>query len=496
MRAEELTENKDEFFKGTLCDIIHKTAQRYPDKVAVSAEDHELTYQELDEYSNFLARHLMGLGVRQEEAVAIKTGRNATAILAMLAIWKAGGAYTYLDLSYPESRNRALQEEGEWKITLTEEYLEKLDWKRDTHFLNRARRESLAILVYTSGTTSKPKGVMIEHRNVAASISNFHRLGFCDTDRVCVFPSFSFVASVYDIFSTLSVGATLDIIPEYRRRKMSLITEYYEKRQITVAFLPPHMARKFIKEDSSRFHIRVLIVGSEAVRHLDKRDYRIINVYASSECCSLISAYEVTKDEPIYPIGTLNPTFRGYVVDDAGNPVPPGEEGELWLAGPQVTRGYLKRPELTEKQFIKNPFTSDPEYRRLFKTKDLVRMDADGCIHYIGRKDNMYKIRGFRVEGSAVESAILGCAAIKEVVVKAFPDEGGVNILCGYFVSDTEVDVKDVKEKLKKVLPYFMVPTCLIRVDEFPRNFNNKIDRKAIKPPKEINDHKLLEKLY
>lgn len=219
-------------------------------------------------------------------------------------------------------------------------------------------------------------------------------------------------------------------------------------------------------------------------------------MYAASECCSLISVYEITGDEAVYPIGTLNPTLRGYIVDEDGQKVEPGQEGELWLAGPQVSRGYLQRPEATMRQYRKNPFSSEPEFQRLFKTNDIVCQDADGNLHYVGRKDNMYKIRGFRVESGAVESTVLKCAAIKEVVVKAFPDAGGVNILCGYFTSDVDVDVKDLKEKLKEILPYYMVPVCFIRLDEFPRNFNNKIDRKAIKPPKEINDHKLLEKLY
>lgn len=495
-RSEELKNNKEIFFQNTFCDIFHRTAQLFPDKVAVSGDNCQVTYQELDEYSNFLARYLMREGVRKEGIVAIQAGREPVAIISMLGIWKAGGAYCYLDDCYPEARNQALREECGWSITLTREYLRSIPWKRDSHYINQSEREKLAVVIYTSGSASKPKGVMLEHKNVAAAISNFDRLGFNENDRTCVFPSFSFVASIFDIFSSLSVGATLEIIPEYRRRKMNLIVEFYRKRKITIAFLPPHMARKFMKEDISDIPLRVLLVGSEPVRHLEKKPYRILNVYAASECCSLISVYEITGDEAVYPIGTLNPTLRGYIVDEDGQKVEPGQEGELWLAGPQVSRGYLQRPEATMRQYRKNPFSSEPEFQRLFKTNDIVCQDADGNLHYVGRKDNMYKIRGFRVESGAVESTVLKCAAIKEVVVKAFPDAGGVNILCGYFTSDVDVDVKDLKEKLKEILPYYMVPACFIRLDEFPRNFNNKIDRKAIKPPKEINDHKLLEKLY
>lgn len=495
-RSEELRKHKEIFFQQTFCDIFHRTAQLCPDKIAVAGDNCQVTYQELDEYSNFLARYLMREGIRKEDIVAIQSGRDPISIVCMLGIWKAGGAYCFLDDCYPEARNQALREECGWKITLTREYVKSIPWEKDEHFINRSERDNLAVIIYTSGSTSKPKGVMLEHKNVAAAISNFDRLGFTENDRTCVFPSFSFVASIFDIFSSLSVGATLEIIPEYRRRKMDLIVEFYRERQITIAFLPPHMARKFMKVDTTGIPLRALLVGSEPVRHLCQQPYRIINVYAASECCSLIAVYDITDDEEAYPIGTLNPTFRGYIVDENGKQVEPGTEGELWLAGPQVSRGYLKRPDVTSRQYIVNPFCDEPEYRRLFKTNDLVRQDADGNLHYIGRKDNMCKIRGFRVESGAVESTVLKCAAIKEVVVKAFADEGGTNILCGYFTSDVDIDVKDLKEKLRETLPYYMVPTCFIRLSEFPRNFNNKIDRKAIQPPKELNDHKLLEQLY
>lgn len=495
-RSEELKNNKEIFFQDTFCDIFHRTAQLCPDKIAVSGDNCQVTYQELDEYSNFLARYLIKAGLRKENVVAIQTGRKPVSIISMLGIWKAGGAYCFLDDCYPEARNRSLQEDCGWNIILTRDNINKLPWEKDVHYINQSKRENLAVVVYTSGSTSKPKGVMLEHGNVTAAISNFDQLGFNEDDRTCVFSSFSFVASIFDIFSSLAVGATLEIIPEYRRRKMNLIVEFYKEKQITIAFLPPHMAVKFMKEDISGLHLRTLLVGSEQVRHLKKQPYRIINVYAASECCSLISTYEITKNESSYPIGTLNPTFRGYIVDEKGNEVEPGQEGELWLAGPQISRGYLKRPDLTKQQYIKNPFSSEPEFQRMFKTNDIVCQGTDGNLHYIGRKDNMYKVRGFRVESGAVESTVLKCAAIKEVVVKAFPDAGGVNILCGYFTSDVDIDVKDLKAKLKEILPYYMVPACFIRLNEFPRNFNNKIDRKSIKPPKEINDHKLLEKLY
>ena len=496
LRSEELKQDKTEFWENTFCQTFHKTAERYPEAVAVTDEKHTITYRELEGYSNFLAHHLLRNSVEVEDIIAIQAGRHVQSVVAMLAVWKAGAAYVFLDDCYPEARNERLKAECQYHIVIDDAYLEDLDWRLDTEYIDRSERERLAIVIYTSGSTSMPKGVMIEHRNVMAAISNFDRFGFCESDRTSVFASFSFVASVFDIFGSLSVGASLYVIPEYRRRSIELIMEFGEENHITVTFLPPHMAMKLMQYEDRNPELRLLLVGSESVRNLCPMHYRILNVYAASEMCSLISVYEIMTQEKTYPIGTLNPTVRGYIVDEHGDEVCPGGEGELWLSGPQVTRGYFKRPELTASQYMKNPFSEEKEYERVFKTRDLVRMSGDGNLIYITRKDHMYKIRGFRVESGAVESAILKCSAIKEVVVKAFEDAGGCNILCGYFVSDEDVDVKKLKERLKEIIPYYMVPTAMIRMEQLPRNFNNKIDRNALKAPKELNDYKLLKKLY
>lgn len=495
LRSEELKQHKEEFLERTICGVFHKTALQYPDHIAVEDEEGAVTYRELDEYSNFLAKHLKEQGVGSEEIVALQSGRHRNTIISMMAVWKAGGAYMYLDDFCPASRNEYLKQECECRIVLTQQYLSELGMERTEEYVDDSKRDSLAIIIFTSGSTAKPKGVMIEHRNIMAVVSNFDRLGFCDFDKTSIFPSFSFVASVCDICSSLCVGATLSIIPEYRRRSIELMIEYCKEKSITVQFLPPHMAMKLMKQDEG-LKLRALLVGSESVRYLEKKDYRIINVYASSELCSLISVYDITTNEKSYPIGTVNPTLRYYIVDDDGNQVKPGEEGELWLAGPQVTRGYLKKPEQTARQYIENPFSKDEEYKRLYKTHDIVCQQPDGNLRFLYRKDDVYKIRGFKVGATAVEEAILKYPSVREAAVKAFEDSGGCNILCGYFVSNEDVDVKKMKQELKTILPYYMVPTCMIRMEQLPRNRNNKINRKALAPPAELDDHKLLEKLY
>lgn len=256
------------------------------------------------------------------------------------------------------------------------------------------------------------------------------------------------------------------------------------------------MAVKFQKIDDGQTKLRLLIVGSEMARNLKKASYRILNVYGSSELTAMIAAYEISDTRSAYPIGRLNNDIRGYVVDESGAPVPAGEAGELWLASEQVARGYLHNEEKTAAHFIRNPFSDEPAFRWLYKSGDIVRADGDGIYHYVCRKDNMVKIRGFRVEIDEVERQMRQYSSIGEVCVKSFTDSGGTNILCGYFEADTTLDVKAVKAFLNKKMPYYMVPTALFQVESLPRTPSGKIARRAIQAPAEINDHRLLKERY
>lgn len=495
-RAQYLGSHIEDFFYTTFCQIFHEAVLTYPEKEAIIGIQGSLTYKELEEKSNCLATYLLENKVKPDEIIGIRADQTVWSVIAMLGIWKAGAAFVFIDRTYPESRQKHVIDECECRFVLEESFLTELDWTKNTDYKNHSRQDSLALLIYTSGSTSKPKGVMIEQRNITAVISNFTRFELTEEDRLAVFPCFSFVASVFDLFSSLAVGASIYLIPSTIRKNVHELYQYYIANNITVTFLPPHMATKFIYMEEGDTNLRLLIVGSETVRNLDSRNFRIINVYASSEMTSLISVYDVKDNRKNYPIGTLNPTVKGYIVDDNGEIVPEGEKGELWLASRQVVRGYFKDEEKTKQHFMVNPFSEEEGYCWLYKTNDLVRKNQEGNLEFICRKDNMFKIRGFRVEAGAVESAMQECAKMTEVVVKAFPDSGGCNILCGYFVAEEQLDQKTIKAYLKKKLPYYMVPTAIFQLKEFPRNMNNKIDRGAILPPKELDNHKLLEELY
>lgn len=491
-----LTRHPDLFQNNSIVGLFRLAARHGPDRTAVVDEQSSLTYDELERRSNQAARALQAAGARPGEIIAVEAGRSVWAVIACLGIWKIGCAYLFIDGDCPSHRNRECLEECRVRITTDCDFIREAVKSQPEDMVEEVGdRDRLAVIVYTSGSCGRPKGVELSQANVAASISNFPEIGFNSGDRYCCFANLMFVAAVYDISMALSIGAALYLIPRGIRQNIREIAGYYREKGITVTFLPPHMAMKYIAIDQGS-PLRILLSGSEPVRNLDKRSYDLINVYASSEACALISYYRVEERRKSYPIGRVVSSLRYYVVDDEGRPVRGNETGELWISGPQVTRGYRNMPELNRERFCPNPFCGESPWDRVFKTGDMVRLGEGGALIYCGRRDNMVKIRGFRVELAGVEQCMIRYPGIREVCCVAHRDSGGTNLLFGYYCSDQEIDHEKLRLYLKDYLPYYMIPSALIRCEEFPRTLSGKVDRRAFAPPAELDDHKLIEQLY
>ncbi|MGN0159545.1 MAG: amino acid adenylation domain-containing protein [Brotaphodocola sp.] len=491
-----LTKNPEIFENNSVIGLFRLAVQKQPDHPALVTETAELTYRELEQKSNQVACALRKRGIQAGEIVAVHTGRAAESIIAFLAIWKIGCAYLFVDPGCPGHRTEDCLEDCQVRLTITREFIEQAFAEQpDVCVPEVGDRERLAVIVYTSGSSGKPKGVRLLQRNIAASVSNFPEIGFSGDDRYACFASLMFVASVYDISMSLSIGATLYLVPEEIRRDIRALADYYRKNGITVTFLPPHMAMKYIGIDEGS-PLRILISGSESVRNLKKRSYEIVNVYASSEACAIISHYTIQDSRKDYPIGKVVGGLKYWIVDTDENLAAHGEMGELWISGPQVCQGYLNTPELTKKRFLANPFTQEKPYEFVFRTGDMVREDEDGNLVYCGRADNMVKVRGFRIELTGVERRMLHFPGMKEVCCVAHKDSGGTNLLFGYYISETEINHEALRSYLAEYLPAYMIPIGLIRCSEFPRTWSGKVDRKRFEPPKELDDHKKVAVLY
>lgn len=467
-------------------EMFEDTVARCGDKTAVIWKNESISYQKLDKKSTLVAQCIAGRGLGCEDVIGIKLGRTINAIVAMVGILKADAAFLFLDSVYPKEKLQYMVGDCKCALIITEEFME--DLENMSHAVPEAvRPKDLAVIIYTSGSTGNPKGVMIEQKNLAALINSYNDLEITEDDVLGAFANFCFVACLNDVFTPLAIGATVDIVLSEIRKHIKLLAQYYQEHKITITYLPPHMAEKYMSLDADNTTLKTLIVSSEPARNLQKRQYNIRNVYAASELCNFVSSYLITEKAGSYPIGKIKKTLKYYILDDNHNAVPDGEIGELCLSGPQISRGYLNNPEKTAAQYIENPFTREEPYQTLYKTGDLVQELPDGNLKFVCRKDWMLKIRGYRVESREVELAMQSYHEITGAAVTAYPDDGGTNILCGYFTAEQEIEIEKFKAFLKSRLPNYMVPLKLIRIDNFPRNLNGKIDKHLLPVPEGLH---------
>lgn len=492
-------------------ELFEQNVRRYPHKLAVVLEDRQLTYQELNQQANQLAHYLQKIGIKPEAVVGICVERSIEMIVAMWAVLKAGGAYLPLDPDYPVERLRLMLTDSKSLFLITQKFLEvdiiddqikkvylDLEWEQITresreNLTSSAFPDNLAYVIYTSGSTGKPKGTLLQHRGLCNfATAHVKVLGLDSKSCWLQFSSFSFDASVSEIFTAFMAGGTLFLA----RRETILATPkliaLLEKHQINTAILPPSVLSILAADKLPK--LQTVISAGESVP-LDvvaswANGRKFFNGYGPTEATVGPTIYRVdqfTKETTAIPIGRPLNNVKAYILDKDLNPAPPGVNGELHIGGVCLARGYHDRPDLTAEKFIPDPFSSQPG-SRLYRTGDLARFRPDGNIEFLGRVDFQVKIRGFRIELEEIESGLKKHPAVENAIVLAKKDKSGENRLVAYIVNDHQPvpEPDELRNFLKDKLPDYMVPSFFVPLESLPLTQSGKIDRKALPEPQDL----------
>lgn len=496
---------------------FERQAARTPERVAVSSGSARLTYAELDERANRIARSLRVRGIGPDTVVGLLDERGIDFPAMILGVFKAGAAYLPLEPEHPDARLADIIRGSRAALIITREVyrprLETLLGAEDRPAIATcAELESrpstgglaaggndrnLAYIIYTSGSTGTPKGAMVERRGMLNNLlTKIPALGLTESDIIAQTASQCFDISVWQFLTALLCGAEVRIYPDEVARNPERLLRAVAEDGVTILESVPSLIRAMLDFDGVELpRLRWLLPTGEAFppEHcrlwMDRYPHvGLLNAYGPAECSDDVTYHRIEEvpetNQASMPIGRPVDNMEIYLLDPWLNPVPVGVPGELCVAGVGVGRGYLDRPDLSAAAFVPHPFASEPG-SRLYRTGDLARYREDGVIEYLGRIDNQVKIRGFRIELGEIEARLLAHPDVREAAVVVRDDLPGGRCLVAYLVSGAgdSLDRTELKSFLAQTLPPYMVPAVFVFLGGMPLNRNGKIDRKALPAP-------------
>lgn len=500
---------------SNICQLFEACVKSFPDAVAVIFDTVPLSYRELDQISNQIARYLLKKGVRAGALVALSLENSHYLIPAILGILKIGGVYLPLEPSYPRDRIDHMVNDAKPSFLITEskhknlfdtfngksllldqswDGIKALDSNSVTACIDP---HQLAYIIYTSGSTGKPKGIMVEHSSLAHG-ALAHRQFYAEKLIGLLSGAISFDVTILIIFYLLTSGGTVFLPPSDTTNNADKLVELIVTNSINYVLCVPSLYSMILGKAAFMPSLKIVSLAGENIsEHLLKLHSHfapnaiLYNEYGPTEYAigsTLAKIYDPEKKE-IYPIsvGKPLPNTQVYIFDEQLESVPPGSKGEIFIGGPGLARGYLNNPQLTLEKFI--IVKHEHRFERLYKTGDFGRILPSGDIEFLGRIDDQIKIRGHRIELGEVEYAIRKFPGINETVVVA-QDFGITKRLVGYFsTSEKTKDTESLHDFLSKSLPQYMIPSLLIQMVEFPRTPNGKIDKKALPSLNEVRSN-------
>ncbi|MBD2812214.1 amino acid adenylation domain-containing protein [Xenorhabdus sp. Vera] len=497
--------------------LFEAEAARHPADIAIVCGEQLLSYDELNRRANRLAHHLIALGVRPDARVAICVERSLEMVVGLLGILKAGGAYVPLDPAYPVERLFYMLEDSSPIVLLTQTASGNVFTHTDSvsipivmidsqatftetlpdhnPAIPELRAHHLAYVVYTSGSTGLPKGVMSSHQALCNRLLWFVRDIVTQPLVAALKTSISFVDSVTETLGTLLSGGKLVVFNDHEVKDPVRFSEGLQRFGVNYLVVVPSLLKLLILDSGNGLKsIKTLVCSGERLAPELARqvvtDYpwlRLFNFYGSSEINGDATWYEYSAEHGIPEasvIGRPIANIRSYILDSRGCPVPLGVTGEIYIAGSGVARGYLNRPELTAESFLPDPFAANSD-ACMYKTGDLGRWLPDGNIEYLGRNDFQVKLRGFRIELGEIEARLEQCYGVREAVMLVREDESGQKQLVAYLQSQDGIELKpaELRQELAQHLADYMLPSAFVILDAFPLTPNGKLNRKAFPAP-------------
>ncbi|AHH98173.1 non-ribosomal peptide synthetase [Kutzneria albida] len=465
-----------------LPELFAAQAARTPQAVALVAGEGEWTYAQFAARVHELAAAMQAQGVGPETVVAVALPRSVDLVAALHAVQLCGGAYLPIDAGLPADRIEFMLADAEPALVVTPEWLSDVDgWSAFTPV--RVLPDSAAYVLYTSGSTGRPKGVMVSHSAIVNRLLWMaEQYGFGPDTRTLQKTPASFDVSVWELFLPLITGGTLVVAgPEAHRDPAQLAAVIRSARVDTVHFVPSMLAAFLAEPSAIGLGLRRVVCSGEALpadlalRARDVLGVAVHNLYGPTEAAVDVTAWDTAAEDGSRPVPIGRPVWntRTYVLDSALRPVAPGVPGELYLAGSQLARGYLRRSGLTAERFVANPFGGG----RMYRTGDLAMWNADGTLAYLGRTDHQVKLRGQRIELGEVEHALRQVQDVTAAAVLVHNESQLVGYVTGL------VDGEQVRAHLVEHLPSAMVPAAVIVLAELPLTPSGKLDRKALPAP-------------
>lgn len=467
--------------------MFQEQATNFPERIAVVYKNNKLTYGELNKKTNALAAKIRQMGVGRNDCVVALIDISVDMVTAMLSIFKAGGIFLPIDRKTPKARIEYILENSNSKLLLTQSHLvkdshinipilvldsETFDDMGDEEVENVNMDSDIAYMIYTSGTTGQPKGVMIEHRSLT-NLCCWHieEYGISSSDKATKYANYGFDVSIWEIMPYLMVAAEIHILPNDILLEMKCLDKYFKNNGITMVYLPTPVCEEYMKEGEAK--IRFLLTAGDKLRSYVPGNYVLANDYGPTEATIIATSMIVDKKYSNIPIGKPISNMQTVIMDKNRNMQPKGIVGELGLAGVGLARGYYRNVEMTNKMFFNMPEWNN---ERVYCTGDLARYLIDGNIEYLGRNDRQIKLRGHRIELEEIEHHLMSFKEIDNAVVVKDGTEG----IAAFFVANTEVEPVTLEDKLRVLIPEYMIPKRIIEIKEMPLTSNSKIDFSAL----------------